>query len=483
MLDPHRPDRAETGHPLFDSKCSFTGSTDILNRSPWGSLRLKGDGRDKRATPGLGVEASNFALKEDRNRGVIVIGSNRPIWRNWFTLGLIAVAVQSTLVFLISVAKLRSGTDDTDAYYRYATQAWQGKVPYRDFLVEYPPLAIPLFLAPAAFAKDVVEFKVALAVEMLLCNGLAVLFVARWVERREGLRSVPARLAWYTVFVLILCRLVVTRYDAAPMLVGFVAAAFWSSNRGALGGLAASLGALLKIYPAAIALVASVGDWKRGRRPWGALAFILTSILGVAAWFSICGVEGVSKSIGYHSGRGFEYGSLGSGLQMLAAKIVGAEILISRDHGSFSSITPWSELVLRGIFPLQAASILAISWIFARRGANETIRYSGAAILAFVVTGKVFSPQYLIWLIPFMAALEAPIGRRGRWLFASVCASTLLAPSALNSLPRTSLWVILAYNGRNVLIIWLLILLVFGPASPRAHNNQGEADDRPAGGR
>lgn len=414
---------------------------------------------------------------------MIVIGLGRPIRRNWLTLGLIAAAIQSAPAFLISVAKLRTGTDDTDAYYRYATQAWLGKVPYRDYLVEYPPLSIPLFLAPAAFAKNVVEFKVALAVEMLLCNGLAVLLVARWVERREGPGRVPARLAWYTVFVLILCRLVVTRYDAAPMLVGFAAAVWWSSNRGTLGGLASAIGALLKIYPAAIALVASVGDWKRGRRPSGALAFALTSILGVAAWFSICGVEGVSKSIGYHSGRGFEYGSLGSGLQMLAAKIVGAEIVISRDHGSFSSITPWSGFLLRGVFPLQAGTILAVCWVFARRGTGETIRYSGAVILAFIVTGKVFSPQYLIWLIPFMAALEAPVGRRGRRLFASVCASTLLAPSALNYLPRTSLWVILAYNARNVLIVWLLILLVFGPTSPHAHNHQEQADDsQPAEG-
>ena len=407
----------------------------------------------------------------------MVIGSNRAFWRSGLGLALIASAIQSALVFLISGAKLRSGTDDTDLYYRYARLALEGKIPYRDYPVEYPPSSIPLFLGPASISSTVVGFKVAFAVEMLICNALAVLLVASQVERSEGASRVPARLIWYTVFFLVLSRLIVTRYDAAPMLVGFASAAWWSSGRTVLGGLAGSLGTLLKIYPAVIALVASVGTGSRGSRLAGAIAFGLTSIVGVAAWISLCGIQGVSDSIRYHSGRGFEYGSLGSGLQMLAAKVVGSEIVISRDHGSFSTITPWSGFLLRGIFPLQAATILAISWVSLRRGASETLRYSGAAVLGFIVTGKVFSPQYLIWLIPFMASLEGPVARRSRWLFLVVCIFTLVAPSGLNYLPRTSLWVILAYNGRNVLIVWLLVLLVFGPVSPRAHNDQEEADD------
>ena len=40
---------------------------------------------------------------------------------------------------------------------------------------------------------------------------------------------------------------------------------------------------------------------------------------------------------------------------------------------------------------------------FYRRGMKDGVRYSGAAILAFIITGKVFSPQYLIWLVPLVA--------------------------------------------------------------------------------
>jgi hypothetical protein len=402
------------------------------------------------------------------------IPSYRALRRGSFTCGLAAAAIQTVLVFLISAVKLRSGTDDTDIYFRYATRALRGDVPYRDYLVEYPPLALPLFLAPAAVFRDVADFKVAFAVEMLLCNAAAVLLVAFWVERREGLARVPSRLAWYTLFSLILSRLIVTRYDAAPMLLGFGAALWWSSGRGALGGLAAALGALTKVYPAAVAILASVRELKqaRTRRAQGAVAFTLTSMLGVAIWLFLGGAPGVSASVRYHLERGFEYGSLYSGAQMLVARLLGAEILISRDHASFSSITPWSQPLLGWVLPLQVVTILVVCGVFARRGMRDGVRYSGAAVLAFIVTGKVFSPQYLIWLMPYIAVLEGPVARRSRWLFAAVCATTLLAPSGLRFLPRTSLWVILAYNVRNILIVWLWILLVFGPLAGRANDEE-----------
>ena len=388
-------------------------------------------------------------------------------------MGLAAAVIQATLALAISGARLRVGLEDTDGYYGHATMIRRGMVPYRDFPVEYPPMALPLFLAASFASRGPDGFKVAFAVEMLLFNAFAVLVVAWWVGRRQGEAAVPWRLAWYTLSFLILSRFVVTRYDAAPMAVGFAAAILWACGRTAAGGAVAAIGALAKVFPAVVAVVASVGDLRRGKaRGRGAVAFALTSATGVAAWFALGGARGVSAAVRYHTGRGFEYGSLYSGAQMLAAKLAGAEITISRDHASYSSITAWSGAMTAWVLPLQAATLLLVCVVFARRGMGEGVRYSGAAVLAYIVTGKVFSPQYLIWLIPFMAVLEGPIAARGRRLFAAVCAMTLLAPAGLRSLPRTSLWVIVPYNARNALIVWLLLLLVFGPSSGRSDDDR-----------
>jgi hypothetical protein len=196
-------------------------------------------------------------------------------------------------------------------------------------------------------------------------------------------------------------------------------------------------------------------------------------MLGAGAWLAFAGANGVARSLGYQLGRGFEYGSLYSGVQMLAAKLVGAEIGIVRDHAAFSSITPWSARLGALVLPIQLALLLVVCATFVRRGMREGVRYSGAAVLAFVIGGKVFSPQYLIWLVPYIAALEGPIAARGRRLFAAGCLATLLAPAGLGIFSRTDLGIILAYNAKNLLFAWLLLVLLFGPAA------EGEASPVP----
>ncbi len=377
---------------------------------------------------------------------------------------LLAVIVQLAATVASSAFKLRLGLEDTDIYHRYAGFILAGQTPYRDFRVEYPPLAVPLFVLPALVATGRDAYRFAFAVEMFLCNAGAVLAVARWVERREGLERVPYRLARYTVLYTLLARFVVIRYDAAAALAGFCAAALWFSGRPRRGGTMAAVGVLLKIYPAAIAVVAVPGDLMTGTRArWrGMVAFAAALLVGAVAWLAIGGPAGVRASLGYQLGRGFEFGSLYSGLQMLAAKILGAEIAVIRDHAAWSSVTPWTDRWLPFVLPVQAAAVLAVALVFARRGGVEAMRYGGAAILAFIVTGKVFSPQYLIWLVPFIAVLEGSPSRRGFWIFAAGCAATLAGPALAGPFGRTSLVVILAYNLKNALFLWLLAVLTLG---------------------
>ena len=380
---------------------------------------------------------------------------------------LIVVVVQVALTAATTAVKLRAGRDDTDIYFRYATLMREGKVPYRDFRVEYPPLALPLFLAAALASHDVAGFKIAFAGEMLIFNAATVWLVARWVQQTRGGDHVRIRLARYTVLYLLLSRLIVLRYDAATMYLGFAAAIWWFSGRRERGGFAAALGTLMKVYPAVVAMVAAPWDLTRPGplRGRGLAAFIAALLLGSLAWLALGGRQGVVESLGYQLGRGFEYGSLYSGVQMLTAKAVGAEIAVVRDHAAWASVTPWSPRLLPVVLPLQALAIATVCGVFVRRGMIEGVRFSGAAILAFIITGKVFSPQYLIWLLPFIAVLDGPMARRGFWLFAAGCAATLIAPALTGPFARTDIPVILAYNIKNALFLVLLAVLTFGPRS------------------
>ncbi len=78
---------------------------------------------------------------------------------------------------------------------------------------------------------------------------------------------------------------------------------------------------------------------------------------------------------------------------------------------------------------LQIAALLAIWALYARSrgGREELVRACAAAAVAFVALGKVFSPQFLIWLVPLVPLVR---GRRG------VAASGLL----LVAMVLTQLW-------------------------------------------
>src|SRR5919201_3524934 len=65
-------------------------------------------------------------------------------------------------------------TVDTPIYENYGDAMADGKVPYRDFAVEYPPAALPAFAIPSLVAApgDLPEYRRVFSVEMALCGGV-----------------------------------------------------------------------------------------------------------------------------------------------------------------------------------------------------------------------------------------------------------------------------------------------------------------------
>src|SRR5262249_14654615 len=117
---------------------------------------------------------------------------------------------------------------------------------------------------------------------------------------------------------------------------------------------------LMKVYPAVIALVATAWDLTgpSRSRDQGLMTFAAAVLLGTLAWLAIGETHEISESLGYQLDRGFEYGSLYSGAQMLAAKAIENEIDVLRDHAAWSSVTLWSPRLLPLVLPIQAATIL-----------------------------------------------------------------------------------------------------------------------------
>jgi hypothetical protein len=416
------------------------------------------------------------------------------------TLCILIAVTAHAAIFAVTDACLRaanaalrsSGPADVGAvewshryYYDYASEALAGRVPYRDFPFEYPILSYPLFLIPRLLVSEFEGYRVAFMAEMLLFDVAAIVLIARHGGDVEPVGVVAGRLVWYTLYCFLLAPLVIGRFELAPMVLAFAAASWWFSGRAVLGGVTAGLGTLMKVFPGLVAAPAMVKEVVslRTARPRGAAPFLATLGLGLASWLWLGGSR-VIGSLAYHAERGLEIESLFGGLVLLAGAITGQAVPWVFDHNAYHVAPGWGAGLARLSFPLQAATLFLVVWRFWESGMADGIRYPSAAVLAFVIPGKVLSPQYLIWLFPFLAVLDRGTGSLARRVFLLCCLTTTLiypGPGFVMILGHEA-WAILLLNMRNALMIWLLALLLSRPAAEVSPAHLSSITDNPSGG-
>jgi hypothetical protein len=351
---------------------------------------------------------------------------------------------------------------DLGIYFRYASLALAGAVPYRDYLVEYPPLALGIFLLPRLFANTLASYRLPFAALMLLFDALGAYLVALCLAER----LLPRRLGWYALCVAALYPFLANRYDWAPMAMAFAATQFWFSGRSVLGGATTALGTLLKLFPATVAALALTCEARQIRvtRLRGVATFTVIMLIAGAAWLALGGM----RSLEYQLGRGIQIETLWAGVVMAVAKSAGVELSWRFASGSATLVSPNIRALEAIILPAQGLLLLLAMWHGWRSRMADPFRSVGAAILGFAIAGKVLSPQYMIWLIPFLAVARGRTGRWSRRLFLPACVlTTLIYPLTYGWLLTFQPWAIALLNVRNGLLVGLLAVLLFAK-EPRA---------------
>lgn len=384
--------------------------------------------------------------------------SPRPEVRDTF-----AIALGAAGLFLLAWATLHVSfyaniqIIDTPVYETYGEAMVDGDVPYRDFEVEYPPLALPVFLAPAIGEGD---YRQRFEWLMALCGCAALFFVALSLRR---LRLGVATLAFIALAPLAIGTVMLSRFDLWPAALVAAAIAALLADRLRLGHLALGLAIGAKLYPGVLLPLAVVYAWRRrGRREALIGAAIAVGVVVVAyVPFLVIAPEQTLQSIGRQLSRPLQIESLGSALLLAARNVFGLDVEMYSSHGSQNLRAP-GAVVLAVVLSLVQVATLVWLWVrFARGRANPArlARYAAATLVAFVALGKVLSPQFLIWLVPVV-----PLARR--W------SATLLLAVALvltqiwfpfrywqlaHELDETMAWVVLA---RDVALVALLVALV-----------------------
>jgi hypothetical protein len=280
---------------------------------------------------------------------------------------------------------------DTGLYQRYGDAVLlRGEVPYRDFRLEYPPAALPVFLLPSlAHGGDSAAYSRWFDREMFVCWCLVLLGVAL-VSR-----------SWLPLLVVaatpvVLGPVVYSRFDEWPTALAVLALAAFVRRRLRLSAVLLAAAIAAKLWPAVLLPVFAV---RLGRRYGAAYAAgVLVVAAAIFAPFAALGPGGVWHSFHQQLFRPLQIESLGGAALIAAHHVFGLHVHVVSTYGSQNLSGGLAHVAQVVLTVLLIASLLLI-WIFGR----DVVVSSAACVAALLAFGKVFSPQFMLWIVPFAA--------------------------------------------------------------------------------
>ena len=410
----------------------------------------------------------------------------------------LTVLVLSPLVLLVLIVALSPErtrlifASDLAVYRRYGLQVLGGSIPYLDFRVEYPPLALVAMTLPLLVPPDGAIDDLGYIWRFVVVQG-ALAVTAGWLLFRATGRSRSTLVLW-TVLVGLAWASVALRYDLWPVLCVLVAVLVVDRRPGA-AGVALGLGTMLKLYP--LALLPVLGAYALAGRDRAGFVRLVAGcaavVIGVmaAAWM-LAGPASLQWLV-YQEERGLQIESLGAGLFLGLHALVGQPVDVAYAFGSIQVRAPGSDLLVAASPVVLAALLGIVTAIAAKRFRRDYARFgrvpgasvelaSAEAIAVLLVGSKVLSVQYVIWLLPWAILLPVRI----RWLLLAITAlSTAIYTTGYTGLLHLEAPVIAALLVRNALLAviaaWLIVEMWNGRRDAR-DESRGHMRFRGAGG-
>ena len=355
-----------------------------------------------------------------------------------------------------------------------------GDLPYRDQGIEYPPLSVPVLIAPAYFDDSTQGFIDGFMWEMLAFDLAIVVLIALALPGETG--RILSALGIYTAGLLILSGVVLDRslidygplaldrFDLVPTL--FVLAAVLARDRGrsaTWSGLL-SVGVAIKAFPLLLypALL-------RGERNLGRVIVAGTIPLVLCAAAVIVMGDEFGSAISYHTERTLQVESLGASV-FEVAKVLGASgIATGVGHGGFEISASGATAVRWASVVLGAAGyvwLVVAGW----RSRATNLELVCALLALLVVFAPVLSPQFLLWLLP-VSACAYGLRKENVVLLLAILFTQIELQNydGVDSLTGSFVWPLAV---RNLLLLAYLAVVALPIVSRRTEASRGrEGDD------
>jgi uncharacterized membrane protein len=298
----------------------------------------------------------------------------------------------------------------TDIYPLYFVEGLSnGKVPYLDHSLEYPVVmgavmqgaswAVSSITDAGTRGREFYDVTVAILSVFLVAGVLATAYCAgrnrRWTALLVALS--PA---------LILAAFI--NWDLIAMALTMMALAAWAARRPVVAGLLLGLAVATKFYPV-ICLVPLFALCLRAGR---LREFGMTACAAAGSWLAvnlpvmIAAPSGWAYFYTFNAKRGADWGSIWYFFQTEHWPVVGS-LPVSQIN-----------LISAGVFLAACAAVAALAVGAPRRPRLPQLIFLLTA--AFLLTNKVWSPQYVVWLVPLVVLARPRLAGYLLWQVAEI---------------------------------------------------------------
>ena len=271
--------------------------------------------------------------------------------------------------------------------------------------LEYPVLTGLMIWIISLPARSQGAFFVANLLALAPFAVISAWFLARLVGRRAYLFAAAPTLVWYSYL----------NWDLPVVAVTIVAVWAWRRDRMWLAGCLLGVGGCLKLWPAFLLLPLGLGllQERRHRDLLGVIAAAAGAALVANLPFALVNFGGWRAPFTYQNLRLAAFNTNSVWYFVLGATRPAADINRAAD------------LTCALLF----AAVSVKGWTRGREsGTFPFLQTSAAMVIVFIVFGKVHSPQYAMWVLPFFALLRLP---RTWWLVFVVSDAVLFARWAI----------------------------------------------------
>ncbi len=404
--------------------------------------------------------------------------------REWLKLVAIWTATHFLLVAVIFFPEIHwdNPYGDVQLYFHYADLLIAGRLPYRDFSVEYPPLALLFFTLPRLFSQEFNAYLRIYNLEVLAVEAATLTVILKVASRcslhRER-RLYP--LFAYLMLVSSSGQIFLHRYDALPAFLTILAIHQYLKGHEKSAWTVLACGVMTKVYPVLLAPLFLLTSFSGKSHKFkdalsGSLIFLGVPALILSPFLILAGGKSLQPFL-YNLERGIQLESTYASLLLFTHSALGLPVRIVFPFRAYEVLSPLSSTLSSLAMPIMLMLQFGLYLLYFgylhrsnrdniqgdHEHASLLVRFCLLSTLAFLLSYKVFSPQFLAWLFPLVALHKRQSERAEKNITATfivACGLTqIIFPLAYDHLVAMSSLVVSILFARNLLLIACFFLI------------------------